>query len=185
MATSKIKMKKVEDRINYQSDVETDSISEVDSDVHLKPEKISIEIKTVSMDGLLRRLKQGTILRPAYQRREFWDGVMKSRLIESLMLKIPIPMFYVTSDPKGVWSILDGSQRLSAIRDFILKKTLVLQGLEYFKDFKGKTFNELPDYIKNILLSTEFTFTIINPGTPMDVVFNIFQRINTDKKQKK
>ena len=58
---------------------------------------------------------------------KFGDNVQKSRLIESLMLKIPIPMFYVSSDTKSVWSVVDGLQRMSTIRDFVL-------GKEYLKN---------------------------------------------------
>ena len=60
------------------------------------PEEISIEPKVVPMDVLLRRLEQKTIiLNPDFQRNEVWNNEQKSRLIESLMLKIPIPMFSV------------------------------------------------------------------------------------------
>ncbi len=157
------------------------------------PEEISIDTKKFSMDSCLRRLTQGTIkLNPDFQRQEVWTIEKKSQLIESLMLKIPIPMFYVSSDEKSHLTVVDGLQRLSTIRDFILGKKYIetkeekykgigfqLQSLEFWKEYEGKNFKSLPTNIINRILETEFTFTIINPGTPEEVRRNIFKRLNT------
>ena len=159
------------------------------------PEDISIDTKLVTMETLLRRLEQNTIqLNPDFQRQEVWDDVRKSRLIESLMLNIPIPMFYVSSDEKGNWSVVDGLQRISTFRDFVLGTKfikdpkryinekgngLVLSGLEFRKSLNGLTMNELPRHLYNRILETVFTFTIVNPGTHEEVKRNIFKRLNT------
>lgn len=101
-------------------------------------------------------------------------------------------MFYVSSDEKQNLTVVDGLQRLSTIRDFMLGKEYLdtkdtmykgigfrLSNLEFWKDFEGKCFNELPTHIYNRIIETEFTFTIINPGTPEEVRRNIFKRLNT------
>ncbi|WP_326981057.1 DUF262 domain-containing protein [Chryseobacterium sp. MYb264] len=144
------------------------------------PELISIDTKKITMDTLLRRLIQGTInLSPDFQRNYVWTMDKKCQLIESLMLKIPLPMFYVSADDKGNYTVVDGLQRLSTIRDYILDKKFRLQKLEFWGDqFNDATFEDLPTFIENRILETEFTFTVINPGTPEIVKRNIFKRVN-------
>ena len=159
------------------------------------PEDLSIDTKPVTMETLLRRLEQNTILlNPDFQRQEVWDDVRKSQLIESLMLNIPIPMFYVSSDEKGNWSVVDGLQRMSTFRDFVLGAKFIkdpkkyqnekgngmtLTGLEFWKSLNGLTMNKLPRHLYNRILETVFTFTIVNPGTHEEVKRNIFKRLNT------
>jgi hypothetical protein len=134
----------VEDEQNIDgSGVEDDSNDELAEPFN--PEKISIYSKSVPMDTCLRRLKQNTIkLNPDFQRNEVWTEDKRSQLIESLMLKIPLPMFYVSADEKGVWTVVDGLQRLSTIRDFILGKELngegfKLNSLEFWQIYNTKT----------------------------------------------
>lgn len=193
MNTKKLPLEDVKEELS-ESGERIGIEAEDDEDViePFNPEEISIQQRVVPMDVIIRRLKQGSILlSPSFQRKEVWDDTRKSRLIESLMLNIPLPMFYVAADEDGYWEVVDGLQRLSAIRDFIIgdKKdkdnNLKLKNLEFLgKKYDGKNFREIEDDIKeqklvNDIYETEMRFTVINPGTPEAVKRNIFKRINT------
>jgi len=155
------------------------------------PNDISIDTKPVLLGTILTRLEKGNLkLNPPFQRKEVWDKRQNSRLIESLMLKIPLPTFYVSSDQDENWDVVDGRQRLTAIKEFILgnydnkkkeydKKGFKLQDLEFWDELNGKTYEELPGKLYNRITETVFNFTIINPDTPEKVKRNIFKRINT------
>ena len=163
------------------------------------PEDISIVTNQMAMDGLVRRFLQGSIvLNPDFQRNEVWDMKKRSQLIESLMLKIPLPMFYVQSDEDGILTVVDGLQRLSTIRDFVLGEDYLnlkkddgtrreefrgmgfkLKGLEFWSEYEGKQFYQLPPKLQNRILEAQVQVTVIHPTTPEVVRRNIFKRINT------
>jgi len=144
------------------------------------PELISIDTKKIAMETIIRRLKQGTIdLNPDFQRNYVWTSEKKSQLIESLILKIPLPMFYVAADKVGNYIVVDGLQRISTLRDYIVDQKFSLQKLEFWGDqYNDYHFDDLPTIIQNRILETEFTFTVINEGTPDAVKRNIFKRVN-------
>lgn len=148
--------------------------------VPFDPREISIERKVVSLDAIIRRLKNKTIhLHPDFQRKAVWDDKRKSQLIESLMLNIPIAIFYVADDGEGNWDVVDGLQRLTAIEEFIVEKTLRLQKLEFWKKYEGMKIDDLPAFPFNQIMETEFSLVITGPKTPEKVKYNIFKRINT------
>ncbi|MGA4658797.1 DUF262 domain-containing protein [Proteus terrae] len=94
--------------------------------------------------------KKAIDISPKYQRRERWDSVKESDLIESFLLNIPVPPIYLAEDAYGTYSVIDGKQRLTAITNF-LTNHLKLQKVERFKELEGLYFNELPAALQNAL----------------------------------
>ncbi|WP_052678474.1 GmrSD restriction endonuclease domain-containing protein [Shewanella algae] len=155
------------------------------------PSSVSIGTQVVSLYSVLRRIGNKTInLSPAFQRNSVWDRTRQSLLIESMMLRIPLPMFYVAEDRNGKWEVVDGLQRLTAIHEFVKGpdedgKGFKLKDLEFWgKNYNGKTFFALEKMEEasmtvNHILETELQFTVIKPDTSEKVKRNIFKRINT------
>lgn len=147
------------------------------------PTLIKVESKTPSLDTLIKRIKGKTIQMDTsnyFQRQDdLWDKGKQSRLIESILIRFPLPAFFFDASDDNNWLVVDGLQRLSSIRNFCVLKTLELQELEFLTHLNGKGWNDLNDDLRRSIEEAEVIIYKILPGTPTDVKFNIFKRINT------
>lgn len=130
-------------------------------------------------------------LSPDFQRDYVWDSVRKSRLIESILLNIPLPVFYFARDKEGKMQVVDGVQRLTTIYKFF-KNEFKLNNLEYLKkECDGKYFKNgkkdeeesLRPKLVRALRTYQIDCNIIEPSTPENVKLDIFKRLNTGGKE--
>lgn len=153
------------------------------------PADVNISQKPMNIYNLMERLENKEIdLTPDFQRNgNLWSLEQQSRLIESLMLKIPIPTFYFNAADEDKWMVIDGLQRLSAFQNFLVgnenengeRIQECFVGMQYMRDFNGITFAELPRQYMRRIKETPIVAYTVERGTPDGIVYNIFQRINT------
>ncbi|MCG5457085.1 DUF262 domain-containing protein [Micromonospora sp. PSH03] len=144
------------------------------------PNAIRVSTKTFSIRQVLDQIDEGDLeLAPDFQRNLVWKSPQKSRLIESIILQIPLPAFYFAEDEDGMYRAVDGLQRLSTIHSFVRGEDFALHGLEYLQPTVGQKFSDLPQAWKRRIFSSQLVVHVIDPSTPTDVKYNIFKRLNT------
>lgn|GEM_PF-526734 len=176
-----------EDEDGMEPDDDRDSEIEVPFD----PTKIDIIAKPMTISSLEGRLDNDELdLTPDFQRQaNVWDVKRKARLIESILLKIPLPSFYFSEDMDGGYAVVDGLQRLCAVFHFknasLLNSAtgaslapLKLKGLQYLKELEGRTYADLDRKFQRRISELEITANIIRANTPSAVKFNVFARLN-------
>lgn len=115
-----------------------------------------------------------------YQReQDLWTEEQQSRLIESVLLGLRLPAFYFEEVSKKEWRIIDGLQRCCAIRNFCVKQSLTLKRLEFLIKYDGKIFEDLNFEIKRDIRMLPVTVNVLGSGTPDDVKYILFKRLNT------
>lgn len=167
----------------------TEDISSEEISNPFNPEEIKIQQQLLSVKYLHELHTDGAInLSPDFQRGYVWkENKRKSHLIESLMLSIPIPAFYLfetgaDSSDDYEFSVIDGQQRLTTIFSF-LNDGFRLSSLEYLGNlYNGKKFSELPSKIKSRINRTQLALNTLSYDSPHRIVYDIFKRINTGGK---
>lgn len=160
--------------LEYEDDEANETV-----ELPYKPEDIRIDQKVISLFQIYRWIDQDILdLRPDFQRNFVWDIERKSLLIESLMLKIPIPAFYFDENEEGLKTVIDGMQRLSTVYDF-LKDNFALKGLQYLVDCNGLKYSELEKKYRMRIEDTQLAVNILDAKCPSMVKFDVFRRINT------
>ena len=160
-----------------------DEIQKIAKERTVKTQTIEYDLET-----LVKKIQKNVIkLNPEYQRKHRWNEETSSRLIESLILNIPIPFIYISQDvdvdeevdtESSRFSVIDGQQRLTAIYDFFQNK-YQLEGLEVLDKLNGSFYKDLPSFLIRRLEERSVRCLRIDSTVDPQVKYDIFERLNS------
>ncbi len=130
-----------------------------------------------TVHDVLRRIEGGSyVMNPEFQRDFIWPEDKQSKLIESVIMRIPLPVFYMAEDSNGRAIVVDGLQRLSTFRNY-LSDGFRLR-LADRAELHGRRFSELPMKFRNRVEDCNLIFYIIDAKAPERARLDIFERVN-------
>lgn len=137
------------------------------------------------VSSLLTQVRDGTIHlrqlsdRPKFQRRYVWSNRLASRLIESILLNVPIPPCYLAQDDDYALDVIDGQQRIFSVYRYT-ENQFVLIDLDVLKELNGKRFYELPSNLRRKIETYTLRCVIVTNDSDPDIRFEVFERLNTN-----
>ena len=173
-----------EQAVSEEDEIDT-SAEEVaiTSDLHVKTQNLSAE-------SIVKRMSQGLFVIPSNQRPFVWTPVQQSKLIESMLMGLPLPTAYLHERADGTVAICDGQQRLTTVSRYFEGKFALKLGTdedpaEYqlpngeTLDLNKKKFADLPPVFQRKLEDTQFPLYVIPSNTPPEILLEIFDRVNS------
>lgn len=147
------------------------------------PSMIEVEVKNTTIGVLVDMLKNNAIdLAPAFQRKKgIWTPGQQSRLIESILLDLPLPSFYFAVEERSKkWIVIDGLQRLNTLKLFAVDNSLELRDLDFLeKQYAKRKYADFEYFEKLAFSMLPVTINILKGTTPPEVKYVLFQRINS------
>jgi len=152
--------------------------------------KVDVDNYTIVIRELLSMAERNELHRaPEYQRKFRWDEESESRLIESLLLGLPVPNLFFATNADGSWEVVDGLQRISTLihfasesaeqlREIRKEKNLTLSGLKKLPAFNGLTFSALPTPVQLAFTKRGMGVTALSDKSDPQTRFDTFERLN-------
>lgn len=171
----------LEEEITFEETKEEEEIEEVDP----TKRKIFTDQGDPEINSLYGKYKKGKLdIQPVFQRKFVWDRTKACKLIESVLLEIPLPIIYLFEEKNGIISVIDGQQRLTSFFSFIdgkfpNGKAFKLSGLNVFKELNGKLFSELNEELQDKITDYKIRIITFRKESEPGLKFEIFERLNT------
>lgn len=159
----------------------TEEIDSAEAQIIDLSKRIDFYLTEYSVELLASKMNKGEFVVPPYQRKYTWEPNRKSRFIESLLLGLPIPFLFFWEMPDGRLEIVDGSQRLRSIEQFVLGD-LQLDELDGLTALSGFKFSDLPESRQRKINNRSIRGIVLNEHADEQARFDMFERINTGSK---
>ncbi|CCD85562.1 conserved protein of unknown function [Bradyrhizobium sp. ORS 285] len=140
--------------------------------------KVITQPLDLSVQTLVEQWTTKQLVLPEIQREYVWDNAKASRLIESLLLNIPIPVLYFAETDEAKYEIFDGHQRVRSIVNY-LGGVYALSGLAVLREYRGMRYLELPDREQRFLRMRTLRTILISIESHPNMKFEIYERLNT------
>ena len=154
-------------------------------EVPIKDRSVITQPYDLVVESLIDQIRGGTIFlrplseRPSFQRRYVWTNKLASRLLESILLNVPIPPCYLSQNEEFELDVIDGQQRLFSIYRFV-DNQFKLTGLEVLTDFNGSRFHEIPSKLQRKIKTHTLRCVLITNESHPEIKFDVFERLNTN-----
>jgi hypothetical protein len=133
----------------------------------------------LAVSDLVRQVSNKDLkLNPVYQRRYVWDDKKASKLVESLLINVPIPVCYLAEEKDSTRTTIDGQQRLRSLYRY-LENQFPLKGLEVLSDLNGKRYHQLTERQQRLVSNRTIRCIVISEDSDPDIRFDVFERLNT------
>jgi hypothetical protein len=172
-----------------QNEIEFDQPLEDESAIPEVPpstRKIFTDQGDPEVESLYGKYKRGKLItQPEFQRYFVWDRLKCSKLIESALLDIPLPVIYLSEERDGKEYVIDGQQRLTAFFSFIDgifpldEKDFKLTGLKVFSELNNKRFIDIDEQIQDKIRYYKIRIITFKKESDSNLKFEIFERLNT------
>ena len=170
-----------DDEISFENEEELTQLKYEGNDEKPLFESVKVTKKDFSIFELHRKYKKRQlILEVDFQRKDVWKYKQKCELIESILMGLPLPIFYFKLQNNSNYVVVDGKQRLSTLFEFLENK-FVLKSLKILKFLNGKKFGDLTEELgiyQSQLEDYQVYSHVILPPTPDKILFDIFDRVN-------
>ena len=155
-----------------------DPLADVDENVY-PLDDVMVRSETRTVAEVVNRIKRERyVLAPDFQRDFVWEPSKQSKLMESCLMRIPLPVLYVAEGKDGRIVVVDGLQRLTTFVRFLGDK-LALTGLGRENSLNGRRFSDLPIHLRERVEDTQLTLYILDRDAPQRVRLDIFERVNS------
>lgn len=156
----------------------------INNEVAKAKQQVKTDGYKMSIGELINLYKDGEIkLDPAFQRLFRWEPEQKTKLIESILIGIPVPEIFVAQKSDNTWHVVDGVQRLSTLFQLTgeLKgyEELKLDSCKYIPSLEGQTWKTLPDEAQRAIRRSKLNISILMTGGSDEAQYELFQRLNT------
>ena len=150
----------------------------------LKDRKVVTQPYDLAIEAIVTQVKSSILFlrplssRPRFQRQYVWSDALASRLVESVLLNVPIPPCYLSENDENELDVIDGQQRIYSLFRY-MENQFPLRELEALSEFDGKRFFELPSKEQRKFRTHTLRCVVITNESHPEIKFDVFERLNT------